>query len=106
SRSDGGLVLALRLLAHLASLADLRPFQLWGRAIEHEHGTNVVVGDQARRPKHKAVEMRGDPPLGVLQRRPIAGAHDRQKLIQFKISVNRDCAAMERLEGRSMTDSD
>src|SRR5438552_2145440 len=106
SRSDGDLILPLRLLADLASLADLRPLQLRRRTVEYEHGMNFVIGDEARRPEHQAVEVRSNPTLGILQGRPIAGAHDREKLIQFEIAVDRDGAAMERLEGRWMADRD
>src|SRR5207249_10187618 len=102
SQSDGDLILPLRLLADLASLADLRPLQLRRRTVEYEHGMNFVIGDEARRPEHQAVEVRSNPTLGILQGRPIAGAHDREKLIQFEIAVDRDGAAMERLEGRWM----
>src|SRR5947208_16881605 len=67
---------------------------------------NFVIGDEARRAKHQAVEVGGNPTLGILQGRPIAGAHDREKLIQFEIPVDRDRAAMKRFEGRWMADRD
>src|SRR5205823_6844082 len=98
--------LALRLLADLAPLADLGPFQLRRRAIEHEHRTNVVVHDQARGSEHEAVEVGGDPTPGILQWRPIPSAHNRQKLVQFQIPIDRNRAAVKRLERRRMADDD
>src|SRR5207247_4460582 len=54
----------------------------------------------------QAVAVRSHPALGILQGRPIAGAHDREKLIQFEIAVDRYGAATDRLEGRWMADRD
>jgi hypothetical protein len=63
--------------------------------VEDEDQPDTVLRDQPRRPEEEAGQVRRDAALRVLERRTVAEADEREKLVQLAVRVYRERPAVQ-----------
>src|SRR5829696_6289292 len=80
---------------HRAALFDLARLQCGRDTVEDEHQADAMFGDESCDAVKQSGQVRGDPAPGILQRRSVAQANEREELVELAMGVHRERAAAE-----------